>query len=194
MMSPSSIADAKASMRKDALARRASLSLEWRAQASADMARHAASVLALGPGGPIAGYWPIRSEADPLPLLQLASRFGRATALPVVRHPALLFRRFIEGVELVDAGFGTMGPDATADEVRPAILIVPLAAYDDHGHRLGYGQGHYDRTISAMKRDGLPLLTLGIAFSQQKVTALPIEPHDIPLDHVVTEQGLERFR
>jgi 5-formyltetrahydrofolate cyclo-ligase len=185
--------EAKALLRKEAFARRAALSPEWRAQASKDMARHAASVLALGPGGLVSGYWPIRSEADPLPILRHASTFGRGVALPVVRHPTLVFRRFIEGVDLVDAGFGTLGPDETADEVRPAILIVPLAAFDDRGQRLGYGQGHYDRTIAALKSDGLPLLTLGIAFSQQKVPSLPSEPHDVPLDLVVTELGLERF-
>jgi 5-formyltetrahydrofolate cyclo-ligase len=182
----------KPAIRKRILAKRDSVSAEWRAMASGDLARHALGAAASGPGGPVAGYWPYKSEADPRPLMQALSAYGRTLALPVIDHPNVIFRRWIEGVDLVDAGFGTLGPDASADEVRPAILLVPLAAFDRRGARIGWGQGHYDRVIARLLSDGEPLLTIGIAFSFQEVDGIPAEPHDRPLDLIATELGLIR--
>ncbi len=185
-------ADTKPAIRKRILAKRDSLSAEWRAMASRDIARHALAAAASGPGGPVAGYWPFRSEADPRPLMQRLAAYGRTLALPVIDHPDVIFRRWIEGVDLVDAGFGTLGPDASADEVRPAILLVPLAAFDRRGARVGWGQGHYDRVIARLIGDGEPLLTIGVAFALQEVEEVPAEPHDRPLDFIATELGLIR--
>ncbi len=180
----------KAAIRKAILAKRNATSPEWRAMASADLARHAFPHVSSGPGGPVAGYWPYKSEADPRPLMALLGHYGRTLALPVIEHPDVIFRRWIEGVDLVDAGFGTLGPDGSADLQRPAILLVPMAAFDSAGHRIGWGQGHYDRVIERLLVDGEPLLTVGIAFSFQQVDHVPAEPHDRPLDLVVTELGL----
>jgi len=182
----------KPALRKAILAKRDALSPEWRAMASADLARHALAAASSGPGGPVAGYWPYRSEADPRPLMRRLADFGRTLALPVIEHPDVIFRRWIEGVDLVDAGFGTLGPDAGADAVRPAVLLVPLACFDAQGNRIGWGQGHYDRVIERLLADGEPLMTIGIAFSCQQVGAIPAEPHDRPLDWIATEQGMFR--
>jgi 5-formyltetrahydrofolate cyclo-ligase len=182
----------KADIRKAVLAKRNALSPEWRAMASRDIARHALSLAASGPGGAVAGYWPYKSEADPRPLLELLRGYGRPLALPVIQHPNVIFRRWIEGVELVDAGFGTLGPDPTADEVTPAVLLVPLAAFDAGGNRIGWGQGHYDRVIARLAAAS-ELLTIGIAFACQQVDEVPAEAHDRPLDAVVTELGVTRL-
>jgi 5-formyltetrahydrofolate cyclo-ligase len=179
----------KPEIRKTVLAKRTALSPEWRAMASRDIARHALAVASSGPGGAVAGYWPYKSEADPRPLMDLLRRYGRPLALPVIEHPNVIFRRWIEGVELVDAGFGTLGPDPTADEVTPGVLLVPLAAFDHAGNRIGWGQGHYDRVIAKLAAGG-DLLTIGIAFACQQVEAVPAEPHDRPLDAIVTELGV----
>jgi 5-formyltetrahydrofolate cyclo-ligase len=182
----------KASIRKAVLAKRNALSAEWRAMASRDIARHALAIASSGPGGSVAGYWPYKSEADPRPLMALLRGYGRPLALPVIEHPNVIFRRWIEGVELVDAGFGTLGPDPTADEVTPAVLLVPLAAFDAKGNRIGWGQGHYDRVIERLAVAG-ELLTIGVAFACQQVEAVPVEAHDRPLDAVVTELGTLDF-
>jgi 5-formyltetrahydrofolate cyclo-ligase len=180
----------KPALRKAVLAKRDALSPEWRARASDDIARHALAAAAAGPGGPVAGYWPYKSEADPRPLLRALAAHGRALALPVIEHPNVVFRRWIEGVDLVDAGFGTLGPDASADALRPAVLLVPLACFDRRGNRIGWGQGHYDRAIARLLADGEPLMTIGVAFSLQEVDAVPAEPHDRPLDRIATERGM----
>jgi 5-formyltetrahydrofolate cyclo-ligase len=181
--------ETKAAIRKRILAKRNAASPEWRAMASRDIARHALALAAAGPGGPVAGYWPYKSEADPRPLMELLRAYGRPLALPVIQHPNVVFRRWIEGVDLVDAGFGTLGPDPTADEVTPAVLLVPLAAFDAAGNRIGWGQGHYDRVIARLAAAG-ELLTIGVAFSFQQADSVPSEPHDRPLDAVVTELGV----
>jgi 5-formyltetrahydrofolate cyclo-ligase len=182
----------KPEIRKTILAKRNAVSEPWRAMASNDIAKQAVASVASGPAGPVAGYWPYKSEADPRPLLALLRDFGRSLALPVIEHPHVAFRRYIEGVDLVDAGFGTLGPDSTADLMRPAILLVPLAAFDANLNRIGWGQGHYDRVIERLLADGEPLLTVGIAFSFQQVDEVPTEPHDRALDMVVTESGVFR--
>jgi 5-formyltetrahydrofolate cyclo-ligase len=84
--------------------------------------------------------------------------------------------------------FGIREPLAHWPSVEPQALLVPLLAFDAHGHRLGYGGGFYDRTLAALKA-----CAIGIAFVGQEVTALPHEPHDRPLDAVLTEAGLRRF-
>jgi 5-formyltetrahydrofolate cyclo-ligase len=179
----------KAAIRKAVLAKRNAASPEWREMASGDIARHALALAASGPGGAVAGYWPYKSEADPRPLMEQLGRYGRPLALPVIIHPDVIFRRWIEGVELVDAGFGTLGPDPTADETTPAVLLVPLAAFDRRGNRIGWGEGHYDRVIARLRAAG-ELMTIGIAFSFQEVEEIPAEPHDMPLDAVATEVGI----
>jgi 5-formyltetrahydrofolate cyclo-ligase len=182
----------KADIRKIVLARRNAASAEWRETASVEIANRGVAVVAAGPGGPVAGYWPLKSEADPRPLLAELHDYGRSLALPVITHPDVLFRRYIEGVDLVEAGFGTLGPDVSADLLRPAIVLVPLIAFDARCNRIGWGQGHYDRVIERLLADGAPLLTIGIAFSFQKVDAIPFEVHDQPLDMVITEQDVFR--
>jgi 5-formyltetrahydrofolate cyclo-ligase len=184
--------DTKAGLRKRVLSKRNAVSAEWRAMASADIARHAGALVSAGPGGAVAGYWPYKSEADPRPLMELARRHGRPLALPVIIHPDVIFRRWIDCVELVDAGFGTLGPDASADVLRPSVVLVPLAAFDASGQRIGWGEGHYDRVIARLAADGDPLLTVGVAFSFQQVERVPAEPHDRPLDLIVTELGVVR--
>jgi 5-formyltetrahydrofolate cyclo-ligase len=76
--------------------------------------------------------------------------------------------------------------------VDPDALIVPLAAFDRTGQRIGYGRGYYDGAIARLSRDR-PLFTVGIGFAVQEVERVPAEPHDRPLDCVITEAGLIRF-
>ncbi|TXM96918.1 5-formyltetrahydrofolate cyclo-ligase, partial [Methylobacterium sp. WL122] len=70
----------------------------------------------------------------------------------------------------------------------PTALILPLAAFDRRGQRIGYGRGYYDQAIARLSRNG-PVLTVGIAFAVQEIDRVPAEPHDRPLDHLVTEAG-----
>lgn len=73
----------------------------------------------------------------------------------------------------------------------PDMVLVPLLGFDEQGQRLGYGKGHYDRFLACTRPE---CLRIGIAFELSRLPALPAEPHDIPLDAVVTEQGVYFFR
>ncbi len=80
-------------------------------------------------------------------------------------------------------------PLASAPAVVPALLLVPMLAFDRACRRLGYGAGFYDRTLAALRRTGATI-ALGLAFSAQEVDRVPVGPDDAPLDGVITESGL----
>ena len=88
-------------------------------------------------------------------------------------------------------GFGVAVPDGT-EPVVPRTLVVPMLAFDGNGHRLGYGAGHYDRTLAGLRAKD-QITAIGFAFSAQEVAPLPIEATDQPLDAIVTEKDVLRF-
>ena len=92
---------------------------------------------------------------------------------------------------LVAGRFGLSEPDPSLPPVEPDALIVPLAAFDRTGQRIGYGRGYYDGAIARLSRTR-PVLTVGIGFAAQEVGRVPAEPHDRPLQFVITEDGVIR--
>ena len=184
----------KAEIRKARLAARDKVPAETRIENSLAMAAHAGDALDFIPGTIIAGFLPIRSEADIRPLMARLKARGARLSLPVVLdRETIVFRELVAGAELVDTGFGTRGPAAEAPVLDPEILLVPLSAFDARGHRIGYGAGHYDRAIAQLRQKGLDPRLIGIAFACQEVAHVPFEPHDIGLEAVLTESGLRQF-
>ena len=181
----------KAALRKEALSRRCAISPLERIEMSLSLVAQA-EALALTPGAVVAGYWPIRDELDPRPLLHRLRELGHRLCLPVVAQPHLLFREFGPGTDFEPAGFGTMAPGPQAPEVRPDVLLMPLSAFDGAGNRIGYGKGHYDTAIAALEMGG-PLALIGLAFDAQAVEEVPSEAHDKPMDGILTESGFRRF-
>ena len=182
--------DSKTAIRTAILALRDGKPEAWRIDASGAIAKHIADVVKTLKGGPVAGYWPFGSEADPRPLMQAVVASGFALCLPVIKHPEIFYRSFAFGDRMMDAGWGTLGPMPDAPEVTPAALLVPLAAFDAKGGRIGWGKGHYDRSIARLDDLGADPVTIGIAFGFQQVEHVPVEAHDRRLDYVVTEHGL----
>ena len=107
----------------------------------------------IAPGAVVAGYSPIRSEIDPLPLMRRLAAQGAQLALPVIvaRDQPLMFRVWAPGNALRRGPLGILEPPFEAGEIIPDILLVPLAAFDRAGHRIGYGAGHYDRTLAQLR-------------------------------------------
>jgi 5-formyltetrahydrofolate cyclo-ligase len=190
-MSESSLPEIKARLREEAFARRDALDPVWRAQASLAMAERALALPDLEGVEPVSGFWPIFSEIDVKILLEALHARGQRLCLPVVAKPAMIFRAWQPGDELVKSGFGVSEPPPSAPEVSPRALLVPLAAFDRQGGRIGYGKGHYDTAIAALCRRH-PVLTVGVAFSVQEVAKVPMEAHDRRIDLVVTESELIR--
>jgi 5-formyltetrahydrofolate cyclo-ligase len=181
-------AGAKAELRRDALARRDALPPAERQAASRKIVDHLAVLLEERRARSIAATAPIRSEADMLPLLTLAAARGLDTALPLVAGDELSFRRWRPGDPLAAGAFGVPQPDAGAAAVVPEMIVLPLAAFDRHGHRLGYGKGHFDRALATLLAAGSRPLLVGAGFAVQEVASIPVEAHDVALDVVVTER------
>ncbi|WP_425417219.1 5-formyltetrahydrofolate cyclo-ligase [Oricola indica] len=189
-LSPSEL---KKSIRRECLARRDALPIDARIEMSLAMAEHGAGIV-FEPGSVVSGFWPIRSEADIRPLLFAMRERGARLCLPVVLdRETIVFRDLVRGAQMVDTGFGTAGPGEDAEILDPALMLVPLSAFDGNGNRIGYGAGHYDRAIARLRSMGRTPELVGVAFSCQEVEAVPAEPHDVPLGAILTETGLRRF-
>ncbi|MBO0346923.1 5-formyltetrahydrofolate cyclo-ligase [Roseibium limicola] len=186
-----SLAEQKNTLRQEALRRRRAMDPVARVEAGLALAHHAQE-LPLPAGAIVAGFWPIRDEIDPRPLLESVRSAGHQLCLPVVVEPHLIFRAFYRDSVFEPAGFGTYAPGADGEEVRPDVLLMPLAAFDGFGNRIGYGKGHYDKALAALEVDR-KVHCIGVAFGLQEVASVPAEPHDRPLDGILTEAGYRRF-
>ncbi|MDT1063780.1 5-formyltetrahydrofolate cyclo-ligase [Paracoccus sp. CPCC 101403] len=173
----------KAALRRQALVARAE------GGDPAALTRNLSDALLPFRGRVLAGYWPMRTEADPRPAM--AAHDG-PVCLPVVLGPDLpLLFRLYDG-RLEGGGFGTSHPPEDCPEVLPDVLIVPLAGFDGNGHRLGYGGGFYDRTLH-MLRATRKVAAIGFAFAVQQVDPIPAESTDEPLDLIVTDREILTF-
>jgi len=144
--------------------------------------------------GVIAGYIPIQSEIDLLPLMSALADTDFELALPCIKrknHP-LEFRRYKPGDKLRGGPHGTKAPQRTAPLVSPDVILLPLLAYSRNGVRLGYGGGYYDRTLEVL-RSQKTIFACGVGFAGQEVPTLPSGPHDQKLDGVLTETGFRIF-
>ena len=181
----------KARLRRESLERRDAMPLDQRIEASMRIAEHGAREIAFEPGTVISGFMPIRSEPDIRPLMAVLAERGARLALPaIVDRQTIVFRELVRGETMVDTGFGTVGPGPDAAVLHPELMLVPLAAFDGQGNRIGYGAGHYDRAIGRLIADGFSPRLIGIAFDLQEVPAVPTHDHDRPLGAVLTESGL----
>ena len=161
------------------------------AGAVAALAPVLAERMAQAAGAVVAAYWPMGDEIDPRPLMAALAARGCRLALPVVatRGTPLQFRAYAEGDVLGPGLHGTVHPAAHAPAVVPALLLVPLLAFDRQCYRLGYGGGYYDRTLEVL-RNNAQVKAVGLAFAAQEVTAVPRDGHDQRLDAIATENGL----
>lgn len=146
----------------------------------------------------VTGYWPVLGEIDPQCLLQELHRRNATLALPAIIEKKvydLEFRFWTPGTPVVAGAFDIpVAPPENGVMVEPDILLVPLLAFDQDGFRLGYGGGYYDgvlaRLRSRTRNRPFRLLAFGLAFASQEIEALPREPHDQPLDGVLTPEGM----
>ena len=184
----------KADLRSAALAARDALSGAQRAAAAQAVAKRGLP-FAIGRETIVSGYAPIRSEIDPTPLMHAIAVLGAQLALPAVtaRGQALTFRAWSPNDRMVLGPLGIPEPSPAAPEVIPDIMLVPLAAFDRLGHRIGYGAGHYDYTFAHLRKIKA-VRGVGVAFAVQEIKAVPALSHDVALDYVLTETRMFDFR
>ena len=186
-----SCAVTKAELRKTALAARDRFPVERRIEASLAIAEIGSADIEVSSGEIVSGFWPIRSEVDIRPLLFRLREKGARLCLPVVLdRQTIVFRELVRGARMVETGFGTAGPGEEAAILDPDLMLVPLAAFDRRGNRVGYGAGHYDRAIASLREKGKMPRLIGIALDVQEVSAIPFEIHDVPLPAILTESGM----
>lgn len=179
----------KARLRDEVLGRRDALEAMQRIEFSLKAAEIGAAHLKIEPGMVVSGFFPIRSEIDARPLMEIVRQRGARLCLPVVLDKTtIVFRELVRGAELVPTGFGTSGPGEDAPALDPQLLIMPLSVFDRTGGRIGYGAGHYDRAIARLLAKGMTPRLEGLAFSCQEVEAVPVEDHDQPLNAIITER------
>lgn len=185
------LAAEKAAVRKAALSARASIGEAERAAAGQAIAALGGEIVADERPACVSLFFPVKGEIDVLPLAQKLAAVGIPLCLPVIvaKGEPLLFRRWRPGLPLEDKPFGLKEPLESALEVEPDLLFAPLAAFDRHGGRIGYGGGFYDRTLEKLRAKGAAL-AVGVAFAAQEVESVPVADHDQPIDFVLTERGV----
>ena len=133
--------------------------------------------------------WPYRGEFDALPLMRrwLTADPARWAALPVVgeKGQPMSFRRWAPETAMATDRYGIPYP-AEGEPVVPELLLIPCNGFDARGYRLGYGAGHYDRTLAALEPTPL---AVGVAIEDGRLDDLQPQPHDLPMDWIVTEAG-----
>jgi 5-formyltetrahydrofolate cyclo-ligase len=137
-------------------------------------------------------YWPFRREYDCIPLMRRVIEEGGKVALPVVlqKNAPLEFRPWTPQAKM-EAGVWNILHPAEGPAVYPQALLVPLVGFDEAGYRLGYGAGYYDRTLATFPE--LPV-TIGVGFELSRMETIFPQPHDVPMDYVITEAGLVHTR
>jgi 5-formyltetrahydrofolate cyclo-ligase len=184
----------KKRQRLEALARRDALDPAWRIEASLKVAESGTELIRFEPGDIVSGYWPMRSEVDVRPLMAALRDHGAILCLPaILDRTTMVFRELVRGADLVGMRFGTSGPGPEARVLDPRLMLVPLAAFDARGHRIGYGAGYYDRAIERLRAAGGKPRLIGVAFDCQETGLVPDEEHDVVMAEILTETGLRRL-
>ena len=139
----------------------------------------------------IAGYYPSYYEVDILNFLKEASKKNFKILLPVIRSSgSMSFRSWIFKEPLYVNKFGMLEPKKSNKKIIPDLIMVPLVAFDDKLNRIGYGKGYYDRYLLKISKIKKKTVSLGIAYSFQKCSKIPVSKYDFKLDYIFTERGI----
>ncbi|MGA2794708.1 MAG: 5-formyltetrahydrofolate cyclo-ligase [Roseiarcus sp.] len=184
-------ASRKAVLRNEALRRRGALGPSLRESFAARLAEQGLALARRVGASIVSAFLPIRDEPDTLPLIAALAAHGFRTTLPVTvsRGAPLIFRQWRPGDPTLPGGMKILEPLASAEALDPDLLFVPLACFDRRGHRIGFGAGHYDRSLAALRAAGR-VTAVGVAYSAAQAAEIPDEPHDQRLDFVLTEREL----
>jgi len=174
--------------RAELIAQREALEDVRRRQMNAAITAHLEAGFALLAGMTIGFCWPFKNEFDARFAIKHFRELGAAAALPVVIAKAapLQFRAWWPGAPMSTGVYDIPIPDGTA-LVVPDAAIVPMNGFDAQGYRLGYGGGYFDRTLDATSPQPL---AIGVAFEFAGLPTIRPQPHDVPMDFVVTEAGI----
>ena len=148
----------------------------------------AVSEAALKDAGNIFVFLSTENEPDTSGIIAEAVKAGKKVFVPVVRGNEMLVSEYVPGDVLTAGAFGIREPSGpVVSDIKPDVTFVPLVAFDKHLNRLGHGKGFYDRYFSRVQTEKIVP-----AFSLQRAGEVPHDTHDIPMDAVITEEGVFR--
>nr|WP_246273055.1 5-formyltetrahydrofolate cyclo-ligase [Oricola thermophila] len=172
--------------RERLIAARLAVGAAERAAWAAEIAGHVAELRDVS-GRIVSLYWPIRGEPDLRPLAETVLRRGGTSALPVVeaKGQPLVFRPWRPGDDL-ERGVWNIPVPARGAPVVPDIVLAPVVGFDGEGYRLGYGGGFFDRTLATMEKRPV---VIGVGYELARIPTIFPQPHDVPMDAIVTQAG-----
>ena len=181
----------RSSTRKDLIARRIAVPEAERSQWSAAIDRHLEALLPDAAGRVIGFCWSYKAEYDSRATILRMLAQGASAVLPVIVAPAspLAFREWHPDCAMEEGAYGIPIPAEGARERLPDVVLLPANGFDAQGFRLGYGAGYFDRTLASL--ENRPVV-VGVAFELGRLATIHPQPHDIPLDYIVTEAGAFR--
>lgn len=185
----SDVASWRRAERRRHLRQRRQLDADLRMRYSATIGSNLEKAIGDFAGLTVSCYWPIRAEPDLRPFMDRVVQLGGTCALPVVieRGRPLVFRCWQRG-ERLERGFWNIPVPASGDTLIPDVVIAPVVAFDAAHFRLGYGGGYFDRTLAEITRDRR---IFGVGYSTAEIVTIFPQPHDIPMDAIVTESGTQ---
>lgn len=192
MVMPSEVSDWRKAQRAEMLARREAVPIEVRRGWNASVTRFLIEGFGALEGCVVGFCWPFKGECDGRFFIRHLREHGTVAALPAVveKKAPLQFRQWWPGVAMVPGVFDLPVPQDTR-VVLPDALLIPPVGFGPRGYRLGYGGGYFDRTLAAMAPQPLKI---AIAFEVSRMQTIQPQPHDVPMDFIVTERGVHQVR
>lgn len=136
-------------------------------------------------------YASFRSEVDTIDLIKLSLHLGKIAVLPRVCRKENILRLYeIKSINELASGYmWILEPPVDETKLRKMsdidLVIIPGAAFDTQGNRLGYGAAYYDKLLATMENK-IPIVAP--AYEEQIVEKIPAEPHDIRVDKIITDK------
>lgn len=176
--------------RAELLERRGALTVHDRRCYAESLTAHLLATVGLRSDVVLGFYWPIRSELDLRDFARRHIKAGGTAALPVVvaKDAPVEFWQWEYGAAM-QRGVWNIPVPAARRVLIPDVLLIPLVGYDAGGYRLGYGGGYYDRTLTAAAPRPL---CIGVGYDDSKLATIYAQPHDVPMDLIVTERRVVR--
>jgi len=177
--------------RTELLERRRALDVDDRKRYAMALTERLLAAVDLRPFAVLGFYWPIRGELDLRGIARGHIEAGGAAGLPVVvaKNEPVEFWSW-EPTTAMQRGFWNIPVPHARHCVTPDVLVIPLVGYDAAGYRLGYGGGFYDRTLAALTPRPF---CIGVGFDDSQLATIHPQPHDIPMNVIVTERRVLRF-
>jgi 5-formyltetrahydrofolate cyclo-ligase len=187
----SAVRDVRKAKRAELLQRRSALRFRDRERYGESLTAHLIATLNLADYPVLGFYWPIRAELDLRNFARRHVEGGGIVALPVVveKNAPVEFWQWEPGAAM-QRGLWNIPVPAERRVVVPNALLIPLVGYDAAGYRLGYGGGYYDRTLAAAAPRPL---CVGVGYDEAELATIHPQPHDVPMDLIVTERRVLRF-